>query len=48
VPTLTVEVRLLEALGVPVSDLRQPELGAPARRLLEALLASRGLMWSAQ
>jgi hypothetical protein len=41
-PTLTIETRLLDALGVPLTDLRQYQLGATAKRCLEALLMSRG------
>ena len=41
-PSLTVTRETFEALGVTMSDLREPRLAGHARRALEPLLASRG------
>ena len=42
VPTLTLTLETLAALGVSRGDLLQPVLSSDATRLLEALLVSRG------
>jgi hypothetical protein len=41
-PTLTLALGTLEALGVSRADLDERVLGPDARRILEPLLASRG------
>jgi hypothetical protein len=41
-PSLTVTREVFEALGVTMSDLREPTLAGHARSVLEPLLASRG------
>jgi hypothetical protein len=42
VPTLTLTLETLAAVGVSRDDLLQPALSSDAKRLLEALLTSRG------
>jgi hypothetical protein len=42
VPTLTLTLETLTALGVPRDDLLEPVLSSEAIRHLEALLTSRG------
>jgi hypothetical protein len=41
-PTLTLTEQTLEALGIVHADIVEPVLPANAKRLLEALLVSRG------
>jgi hypothetical protein len=41
-PTMTVTRATLDALGISIADLEEPNLTGHAKRSLEPLLASRG------